>query len=325
VYLGERYQGIIDPSLVDPVLEPYQNSHRIKRDLCPRDLVQQTYQVCTKHNPQLVIAEYIFTAPCLDVTPPGTLKIIDTHDMFSRRNPNEALYCTPEEERNYLLKADLIMAIQNEEARMFQALVPERNVITIGVDYDVASASMDSELELNTAMIAASDNNANVLGVDGFCSNAWPLVQKELPDARLRIIGKVCEKVVFSNERIQSVGWVVDLKKEYGRAQIVINPTQYGTGLKIKTVEALCNGKAFVGTPNSVEGLPDEDPKPYIVCPDWERFANSIVQLMTSQQTRIEYEKRAREYASKHFISELCYAPLHEIIKPHLEPVLAMQ
>lgn len=68
---------------------------------------------------------------------------------------------------------------------------------------------------------------------------------------------------------------------------MVINPTVAGTGLKIKTVEALCHGSAVVAWPNGVDGLPRADPPAFVVAESWVAFGESVVKLMRDQPARV--------------------------------------
>lgn len=150
-------------------------SDAVKKGLSPDRLIQITEHLCKKYAPCAVIAEYIFTAPCLDVVPSGILKIIDTHDMFSRKKEQvlsfgieDPLPCTPREERNFLLKSDLIVAIQSNEARMFRILVPERDVITVGIDFAIVAEIDNSEVSPGTVLVVGSDNPLNIHGLKEF-------------------------------------------------------------------------------------------------------------------------------------------------------------
>ena len=53
------------------------------------------------------------------------------------------------------------------------------------------------------------------------------------------------------------LGRVDDLAELYRSARVVINPVLAGTGLKIKTVEALSRLRPIVTWPTGVEGLPE--------------------------------------------------------------------
>jgi glycosyltransferase involved in cell wall biosynthesis len=307
--LGDLEKAV-DPRLVEPVLEPYARAHPTKKNLCPPKLIQLTHDICIKHQPDFVIAEYIFTAPCLDVVPSGKMKLIDAHDMFSHRDPAEALFCTAEEEREYLLKADVILAIQETEASMFRDLVPEREVITVGVDYQICLPAHAHGFIPGIVMIAASDNIANQQGLKEFCSHAWPRIRAKQPNAHLRVFGKVSAGMKFADPSIHTAGWVIDLSAEYHQAEVAINPTRIGTGLKVKTLEALSHGKAFVGTPNSVKGLPASNPLPFISCDDWNTFAESVSMFLSFPKKRGQFEIRALEYSREHFNREKAYGAL---------------
>jgi glycosyltransferase involved in cell wall biosynthesis len=288
-----------------------------KESLAPDSLIQMTKMLCNKYHPFAVIAEYIFTAPCLDVVPQGTLKIIDTHDMFSRKKAlvnsfgiDDPFCCTEAEERAYLLKSDLIMAIQTKEAEIFKGLVPEKEVITVGIDFDVVSGVDNSLVVPGTVLVVGSDNPLNVHGLNEFLRHAWPVVCRRFPEARLRILGKVGNHVTSEDCSIQKVGWVADLNEEYRKAEIVINPTIAGTGLKIKSVEALCWAKPLIGTPNSVDGLPIEGETPFFVARDWSEFSEKILELLVGANARYSLQLRAWEYSKENLYPEKVYTPL---------------
>lgn len=292
-------------------------SNEVKRYLASERLRQVTLHLAEYYHPDAVLAEYIFAAPCLDVLPYGVFKIIDTHDMFSRKKEqvlafgvDDPLPCTLSEERKYLLKSDLVIAIQSNEARMFGGLVMEREVITVGIDFDVVPEVDNNSVVPGTVLVVGSDNPLNVHGLREFYLNAWPAVRAGHPGAVLRVVGKLAKHLETDDERVQLAGWVPDLDEEYRKAAVVINPTVAGTGLKIKSVEALCHAKAFVGTPNSVEGIEYSGEAPYLVCEDWHKFGRTLVELLHSENYRVALQQRAWNFARENFSTEKIYAPL---------------
>jgi len=316
VHLTDIRDDQVDVGVVRPIVQTLERSNSVKKTLCPPKLISETHRLCMMYNPVAVIAEYVFTAPCLAAVPAGCLKIIDTHDMFSRRDRGEDLYCTPEEERAYLLNGDVIIAIQHEEARMFSELVLERKVITVGIDYEATEPCNPGKVIPGAVLVVGSDNGPNVQGLNDFYIYAWPLIKKSHPAATLRIVGKL-GRVFQGLADVEWIGWAERIEDEYAKAAVVINPTGIGTGLKIKTVEALCNGKAFVGTPNSVEGLPETAYPPFIVAVDWPAFAGSVLSLLQSGERRRALEQKAVSYARHHFSRETTYAPLAAALTEH--------
>ena len=296
-----------------------------KKALAPPDLIRMTKRLCKKYRPAAVIAEYIFTAPCLDVVPHGILKVIDTHDMFSRKRDqvvsfgiDDPFCCNPAEERDYLLKGDLVIAIQPNEAALFKKLVPEKHVIDVGIDFDVVPEIDDGQVDAGSILVVGSDNPLNIHGLNEFIRNSWPAVRGRFPDAILRVIGKVGNHLFTNEISIKKIGWVADLDCEYKKAAIVINPTVAGTGLKIKTVEALCHAKAFVGSPNSVDGIIYEGESPFVVGENWDDFSTKILWLLEDVVARRKLQEKAWRYAKENFHSEKVYAPLAKALKTHL-------
>jgi len=294
---------------------PETESEKIRANLGSDYLGQAAGILCREYSPRAVVAEYVFATPCFREVPQGVLKIVDTHGVFSRRRPEDPTYCSREEERSYLLNADVVLAIQEEEADCFRSLVPERRVVTVGVDFDIAGKEPSGGGPGNTVMVVGTNYPANVEGLKGFCEEAWPIVRRENPGAELLVAGKIREAIDAEIPQVKVLGWVDDLQALYRRASVVINPTMTGVGLKIKTVEALCNGMALVATPNAVEGLafPEGEP-PCMVCGNWPEFAAAVVSLLGNGERRRSLQESALRFARRHFAAKNVYAPLRDVL-----------
>ena len=315
------YRALFDMGKAEKI-----RSNSVKRYLACERLIQVTRHLCGVYNPSVVMAEYIFAAPCLDVVPEGVLKIIDTHDIFSRKKEQVLAYgiddplpCSSREERAHLLKSDLVIAIQSNEARMFRELVKERDVVTVGIDFEAVQGIDNREVVAGRILVVGSDNPLNVHGLNEFYVNAWPVIREARSEVVLRVVGKLANQLEIDDERVQLVGWVADLEREYRQAALVINPTLAGTGLKIKSVEALCQAKALVGTPNSVEGIDHVGEPPFLVGYDWQQFADAVLTLLQSEQQRLQLQDLAWRFARKHFSTEKVYSPLGRKLQEHLQ------
>ncbi|WP_159997730.1 glycosyltransferase family 4 protein [Roseomonas sp. 18066] len=214
----------------------------------------------------LVLVEYVFLSRALELFPAGTLKVIDTHDVFAHRDRRlraiglepSFFYTTPEEEGRGLDRADLVLAIQDAEREELEertrALVvtlghvpqvtplPARGTDTPPVIGYVGSANPINQAAL-TALLAATDLPAlAAAGVD------W------------RIAGGAARAVPAGTPPLTALGEVDDLESFYAGIDLAVNPHQGGTGLKIKTVEALAHGRAVIGTADAFLGLDPEAP-----------------------------------------------------------------
>jgi glycosyltransferase involved in cell wall biosynthesis len=291
---------------------------QIKAWFAPDKLIRLVSKLARKYRPDAVIAEYIFSTPVFAALPAGTLKIIDTIDVFSRKEDQvlafgiaDPLACSEAEERRALLTADVIVAIQSREARLFRELVPEREVILAGMDFDVVdnSASVPTP---NTIAVVASDNALNVHGLTAFLAECWPSIKVACPGVSLHIVGRVGDMCRIDDPQIRYSGWIDDLDRVYREASVVINPTVAGTGLKIKSVQALAHGKPLVAWTNGVEGLDYDGEPPFRECRSWPEFASTVTRLLHSDEERVSLERRALNYAREEFSASRVYAALGE-------------
>jgi glycosyltransferase involved in cell wall biosynthesis len=97
-------------------------------------------------------------------------------------------------------------------------------------------------------------------GLKWFLQAVWPLLRERLPDARLRVIGKEAQpgllRLTESMTASVSVdGFVPDLDDALSRAAALINPLRFGSGIKLKAIEALARGVPVVSTPVGAEGI----------------------------------------------------------------------
>jgi glycosyltransferase involved in cell wall biosynthesis len=96
---------------------------------------------------------------------------------------------------------------------------------------------------------------------------------------------------------------------------VVINPTVAGTGLKIKSVQALAHGKPLVAWPNGVEGLNYDGEAPFRECRSWQEFAGAVVSLLKSDDDRRALAGRALAYATREFSADKVYANLRACLE----------
>jgi glycosyl transferase family 1 len=301
----------------------------ILRGFCPDALVELLLHLEQHFDPEVLLAEYVFMTRPFPLFRPGLRKVIDTIDVFSNKRRKvehygiaDPLTLADSEEAALLNRADLLIAIQPDEAADLRQLAPPLPVISVGVDFDIA----DHVPALTTApviLLVASDNKMNVKGLADFLRFAWPLVRREIPDAELRVVGPVGDTAEVSSPGIRILGRIDDVGAAYAEARVVINPAVAGTGMKIKTVEALCHFRPIVLWPSGVEGIAPEARKLCHVASDWFDFAHRVIHLARSEESGQDFLGRdvpGRDFAHRrqellrHFAPDCVYAPLAEAL-----------
>jgi len=279
--------------------------------------------LCGKLNPIAIISEYVFSVlPAVAVGRyHGILQIVDTHDIHYLRQQSENMFSTQgelshrEQELALLATNDVIIAIQNQERVELESALPEHMVITAEHPCVPVDGYVPKPSEMRV-LFAGSDAKHNVDSVRLFLTQHWPEVVSVLPDAELHICGKVCEPISSVASAAKNVvlhGFCESLAQNYSQATVVINPIVYGSGLKIKTVEAIAHGKCLLSTPIGIQGL-EKDVAGAVMVDEIENFPAKLIELLRDEEVRIRLEEGAQQ-AARRFVPEEVYAELAKVLR----------
>jgi SAM-dependent methyltransferase len=293
---------------------------QLQRTFCPDLLAELLLRLNEALRPQVLLAEYIFMTRPFALLRPEMVKIVDTIDVFSTKaskveqhGVSDGLALSREEEAILLRRADILIGIQPEEAADLTRLSPDNQVLSVGVDFQVIEQPSPLPSE-PAALLVASGNPMNVKGVQDFLQYAWPLVRQAVPQATLRVVGSIGEAIQASPEGVQIVGQVSQLAPEYAAARVAINPAIAGTGLKIKTVEALSHLRPVVTWPAGVDGIGPEG-RPFChVATHWFGFAQILIALLTNEG-KADAIGKTRDALATAVSSEQVYAPLRRALE----------
>jgi len=265
----------------------------------------------------VVLVEYVFLSRALLRFSPATLKIIDTHDVFTDRHKlylangqrSRWFSTTRKEEAKGLDRADLIFAIQEKEREELGS-ISRRPVVTVGHPVTIRPPEVREKARI--ILYLGSRNPINIQSMNHFVSRIFPSVTKELPGTMLYIGGNICEKIAPGNANVRLLGKVDDLAEAYASADLVINPMRYGTGLKIKNVEALGYSKPLVTTPCGAEGLEPEAGNAFLVADGDDEWVRVTLEALRDARLRSRLAGRAHAFATRW--NERIERSLHEAV-----------
>jgi succinoglycan biosynthesis protein ExoO len=95
---------------------------------------------------------------------------------------------------------------------------------------------------------------------------------------------------------------------------VVISPLQFGSGLKIKLIETLAQGKAMVATGVTLQGVQEECAPAVRLIDNAEAFAE-VVTLLTDPALRSGRAAASLQVARDRFSAAACYAELLRYIR----------
>ena len=251
----------------------------------------------------VVIVEYVFFSKALCNFSNDTLKLIDTHDVFTDRHKLHLkqgvkpswFSTTAKEEKKGLRRADIIIAIQHQEVKFYENLVENIKVIELGHITPLVSTNYDAVVP-NSILIIASQNEINLHSTNLFMKEIFPEIKKYVPNAQVLLAGKLCG-IIENHDGLKKMGEVDDLGKLYASAAVVVNPITFGTGLKIKSIEALGYAKPLVTTSIGAEGLESGKDSAFLVAESPKEFSEMVVTILTNKEISKKLSSEAYRYA----------------------------
>lgn len=254
-----------------------------------------------KRKYDVVWLEYYLQSKILPALRKEIVKVIHTHDRFGSRDKifqkvgrvPEFYYLTQKGEREALSRADIVIAIQDDENAYFNALLKGTNTksITIG---NLVEMKDSPYIKARTYGFFGAVNDPNEFALKWFIQSILPLVREKEPESRFMIAGGICKKVPDSDDYVK-LGFVDALEEFYGKVKIVVGPLKNGTGLNIKNIEALSYKKPVVTTSVGAKGLKGAQ-KALRICDDEKAFAEAVIQLLNDEETCREMSRHAEEF-----------------------------
>jgi len=228
-------------------------------------------------------------------------------------------------ERAAVCKFQHVIAVsENDRSLMTQWVDGDRvTVVPTGVDLaqycpDPASSDPSSDPNFDpldasaplVTFVGAMDWEPNVDGVEYFCSEVWPAIKAEVPQARFRIVGRNPDRRVQkwasnsmnsnNDDSIEVTGRVPSVVEHLRQSAVIIVPLRIGGGTRLKIYEAMATAKAVVSTTVGAEGLDVHHGRDVILADDPRSFAQAVIMLLRDPELRRRYEKAAVETAARY-------------------------
>ena len=139
-------------------------------------------------------------------------------------------------------------------------------------------------------------------GLAFLLESVLPLVWRELPEARVSLVGPGSENAPTQDARVERAGFVPDLGAAYRGAHCAVVPLLQGGGSPLKFVEALAYGLPVVATTRAAAGLDVRDGRDCLLASDATSFAAALVRLLGAWDA--EMSRAARQLAAERYSIE---------------------
>ena len=261
-----------------------------------------------------VIADYMFGAPAFALAGKDLPTAIVMHDLFHARDgkgKDSVSLVSREEEIAALAKADTVFAIQQDEQDFVARHVPGTKALLVPMPaYPVNEPAPGADGEL---LFIGSNTAPNSEGLRDFLERIWPLILAACPKCRLTVAGTVDRAFTGqSHPNVRFLGMVDNLDRLYAEAGVVISPLTFGSGLKIKLIEALAQGKAMVVSSITLQGVEATCAGAVRRADAPDDAARHVLALANDAAARRQLGQQALDCARANFSAEVVHAGLRE-------------
>ena len=253
---------------------------------------------------------YERVAPVLAELLPGVPVVYDAEALYFRRIERQEDLAEGEVRAALLAEADemrkleqriasevaAVVCIAPEEAAMLQQTTATPVHVNPPLLTGVSWTDPGFDARSGVGFIAgwsAGPRSPNVDGLRWFARDVWPRVLARLPSAQLLVTGAdpPVEVRRFECTSIRFLGLVPDLSTLYARLRVCVVPIRYGSGVKLKAVEALQSGVPTVATRVGAESIPTDVEDLLEVTDDPKEFAE-VVALLHGDRARWSASRR---------------------------------
>jgi glycosyltransferase involved in cell wall biosynthesis len=263
-YGGAPFHAMLGPRFLTRTLWPYIHGDQASIRLGMAERARLSPEVAAREF-DLVHCNHFFLMPVARRLAKGRAPVmLDTHDLQARQfalinermpwlSPRVTYEAMLAQELAAMRGADLLLHLNAQEADDFRALLPEKRHALLYPPTPPAPAGPGGP----DIVIVSSNNTANVESVIWFLREVAP----KTPGVTVKIAGNVDAGVrarapeQYEAYKAWFLGRVDDPGAIYANARLVLLPTIGGTGLSIKTVEAMSSGLPIIATPQALRGM----------------------------------------------------------------------
>jgi glycosyltransferase involved in cell wall biosynthesis len=275
----------------------------------------------TSFKPSVVYLDHLDSFTYWSPSLAGTTRaVVDLHNVYSliaqrlgedQQNPfKRGLFQSQARllknmEQRVARSGQLLFTVSEDEAQVFRRL-GAANVVVVpnGVDCSALESLPEGRPRSQEVMFIGSMSwGPNVEAARFLASEVLPEVRRQIPDARLAIVGANPPKDLLSfnsSPGIEVTGIVPDVKPYLERAALLAVPLNAGGGTRLKILEAFAAGLPVVSTAVGAEGIA-ATPGQHFVQASRHEFAEAVVSLLKDSTRGIQLATAARGLARSRY------------------------
>lgn len=190
-------------------------------------------------------------------------------------------------ERYFWKKADKLITMSDEDKNFIEKEVGHPlniSVVANGVDLDFFSkVKKNLPVDPTVLFVGTFKWLPNIEAVEEIVKKIWPLILKQLPNAKLKIVGfSPTEKIkAYAREpSIEVLGAIDDIRDAFAMSHVLLAPIRSGKGTRYKVLEAMITGTPVVATTLAAEGIELKNGENVLIADTSSALATATVKLL---------------------------------------------
>jgi glycosyltransferase involved in cell wall biosynthesis len=124
----------------------------------------------------------------------------------------------------------------------------------------------------------------NADAAESFAAEVLPLVRAQKSAVTFRVVGRNPSAALSQAEGVEVTGFVDDVRLELARARVFVCPIRYGSGTRLKLLEAFAAGLPVVSTRLGAEGIECVDGEHLLLADTPQEQADAIARLLNDDE-----------------------------------------
>jgi len=210
---------------------------------------------------------------------------------------------------------DINLLVNCDEVKVLRERTAQDRIATLPISFphrDQPLPTRNYEGKPEFIFIGALNVAHNQCSLEYFISNIFGDCVECIPALKLRVVGQTPSedlRRLFArySESIEWNAWVPDLGRLFATSSAMLVPLLFGSGVKVKTLEALSYALPVISTQFGAEGIlsGSSEASGIIVEDNLRRFPQHMRALLDPQKNS-DLSKQARQYYAAHYTTEAC-------------------
>lgn len=315
----ERYTPMLEALGIECWHAPYLNSvsEHLQRNggfydlviLSRADIAEHSIDAARQHAPQALVL--------FDTVDLHFLRERRLAELSGSKAEAEAAEIRRLQELNIARKAHKTLIVSPVEVELFKKEAPDVKVALVSNIHSVHGRSKSWAERKDILFIGSFEHPPNVDAMHYFIDEVFPLLHRQKPDLRVKIIGPHPPKTLLNkaSSHIIFTGFVEDIAPYFHDIRLSIAPLRYGAGVKGKVNSSMSYGVPVIASPIAAEGMGLEHGTDVIIADGAMDFANAIARVYDDETLWLRLSNGGLANLQRHFSFDVAIAQMREILR----------